>query len=329
MKLKPILFATAALVGTAAVAFGGLMTATNDPAPMLATVSDDPTLPTLSGDGVLLHGHVTGPAGAPLAIVLHGGPGGDYRSLMALDALTDTHRVLFFDQRGAGLSERVGAAALGIDQSLADLDTLVEAHANGAPVTLIGHSFGAMLAVAYLGHAPDAVGRAVLVEPGFLDADGYEMWEARRAELSKSAEVSMTGLMAGFQARNVTVADPDAQRDFIVGSVVHAFADHPDNPYHCEGSSYSAPSWRFGGVASDTFWADPTPMLDTIAPGLSTQTPVLFMAGGCNDWTGAALQSAHAARFADAQLVTIENAGHDVIWDQGNAALAAIRAFLN
>lgn len=328
MKLKPILFATAALVGTAAVAFGGLMTATNDPAPMLATVSDDATLPTLSGDSVTLHGEILGPDNAPLIIVLHGGPGGDYRSLMALSELSDTHRVLFFDQRGAGLSERLAPAELGVDRSLADIDALVDQYAPDTPVIFVGHSFGAMLAVAYAGHAPDRVARAVLIEPGFLDQAGYAEWEARRQDIAKSPEVSFAAVLAGFQARHVTVADAHAERDFVVGSVVHAFADHVDNPYHCPGEAYSAPSWRFGGEVSDLFWADPSPLLDAMGRGLSTQTELLFLAGGCNGWTGEALQNAHAAQFERADMVMIENAGHDVIWDQSTAALTAIRAFL-
>ncbi|MFG6593737.1 alpha/beta fold hydrolase [Sulfitobacter sp. 1A13368] len=183
--------------------------------------------------------------------MLHDGPGGDHRSLLALEALSDTYRVLFYDQRGAGLSERVTEARQGMADHLADLDALITAQGDG-PVLLIGHSWGAMLATAYLGHRPEVVSRAVLIEPGFLDAEGLTSFEARRAALSRSPRVVWAGLLAGFRARGVT-GDAEAARDSIVGTVVHAFANHPANPYHCPGQTYDTPAWRFGSCASDAF----------------------------------------------------------------------------
>lgn len=304
----------------------GLLAATRTPPEVPRTVLDDAARPRLRGAGVTLHGRVLGPQGAPLVIALHGGPGSDHRSLQGLEALTDSHRVLVFDQRGAGLSERVAAERLGIEAHLADLDQLITDHAQGAPVALLGHSMGAALAVAYLGYRPERIARAVLIEPGFLDPAGYEAFEARRRRLARSPRVIWAGIVAGFRARGVT-GDPHAARDSILGAAVHAFANHPRNPYHC-GEGYTAPSWRFGGLASDTFWADVTPTLDAIAAGLGYQGPVLFMAGACNSWIGPELQRAHAARFADARLETVPNAGHDVIWDQPAEALRRIRAFL-
>jgi len=43
---------------------------------------------------------------------------GAHRSLLALDGLSDTHRVLFYNQRGAGLPERVTKDRLGLANPL-------------------------------------------------------------------------------------------------------------------------------------------------------------------------------------------------------------------
>lgn len=322
--LRRMLISIAALLGLAVLASGTLLWITRAPPEVPATVADDPALPRLAGAGVSLHGRAVGPEGAPLVVVLHGGPGGDHRSFLALEALADARCVLFYDQRGAGLSERVGAGQLRVADHLADLDALIDAH-GGGPVALVGHSWGAMLAVAYLGHRPEAVSRAVLIEPGFLDRPGYGAWDARRAALSRSPRVVWAALRAGFEARHLTGA---AARDHIAGAAVHAFANHPDNPYHCPGRPYDAPSWRFGGAASDAFWVDVSPALDAMAEGLASPRPVLILAGGCNDWTGAPLQAGHAGMFSDARLEVIAGAGHDVAWDAPDAARAAIRRFL-
>lgn len=315
----------AGLLGLVTLAVATLFWITREPPQVPATVTDDASLPRLEGDGVLLHGRVAGNEDAPLAIVLHGGPGGDHRSLLALEGLTRTHQVLFYDQRGAGLSERVAPDRLGIADHLADLDALIAAQ--GGPVVLIGHSWGAMLAVAYLGHRPEAVSRAVLIEPGFLDTAGLDAFEARRAALSRSPRVLWAGLLAGFRARGAT-GDEEAGRDSIVGTVVHAFANHPANPYHCPGQSYDAPAWRFGSRASNTFWNDPAAALGAITPGLGFPGPVLILAGGCNVWTGARLQARHSRLFPDARMEVIEGAGHDTVWDRPEASLAAISSFL-
>ena len=49
------------------------------PPPVLATVVDDPELPSIEVDGVRLHAEAFGPEHAPLVIVLHGGPGNDFQ----------------------------------------------------------------------------------------------------------------------------------------------------------------------------------------------------------------------------------------------------------
>lgn len=324
--LRPMIALIATLVGLGTLAFASLLWITRVQPRVPTTVTDDPSLPRLEGEDVLLHGRVVGAKGAPLVVVLHGGPGGDHRSLLALERLNETHRVLFYDQRGAGLSERVPPDRLGVRDHLADLDALIAAHGQGS-VALIGHSWGAMLATAYLGHRPEAVSHAVLIEPGFLDAEGLAEFETRRTALCRSPHVVWAGLMAGFRARNVA-GDAEAARDSLVGAVVHAFANHPSNPYHCHGRRYDAPAWRFGSRASDAFWQDPAAAVRTMTPGLGFHGPVLILAGGCNDWTGAPLQARHAKLFPNARLKVIDGAGHDTAWDQPDATLAAIGPFL-
>ena len=75
------------------------------------TVDEDPALPRIEVAGTLLHAEAFGDPTAPTVMVLHGGPGGDYRSLLPLRALADDgYRVVFWDQRGAGLSQRHDAS---------------------------------------------------------------------------------------------------------------------------------------------------------------------------------------------------------------------------
>src|SRR5580765_7283461 len=71
------------------------------------TVAEDPSLPAIDLAGTRFHAEAFGDANAPVLLVLHGGPGSDYRNLLPLQALADDgYRVVFWDQRGAGLSAR-------------------------------------------------------------------------------------------------------------------------------------------------------------------------------------------------------------------------------
>lgn len=47
-----------------------------------ATTTDNPALPAVELEGNRFHAEIFGNPGNPVAIVLHRGPGGDYRSIM-------------------------------------------------------------------------------------------------------------------------------------------------------------------------------------------------------------------------------------------------------
>ena len=133
------------------------------------TVERDRSLPRVELNGYPFHAETFGDPNRPVLIVIHGGPGADYRYLYALKALADEHLVVFYDQRGTGLSPRVPAEQITLQVFLDDLDAFVNAFGKGRPVHLVGHSWGAMLASAYAGAHPHKVAKLVLAEPAFLD----------------------------------------------------------------------------------------------------------------------------------------------------------------
>ena len=106
---KISLIISGGVVGAFIVAAIGLYFATSGQYPVAATVVDDASLPQIEINGVRLHAETYGDPSNPVIIVLHGGPGGDYRSQLGARSLADTNFVVFYDQRGAGLSERVPA----------------------------------------------------------------------------------------------------------------------------------------------------------------------------------------------------------------------------
>ncbi|MBN1453592.1 MAG: alpha/beta hydrolase [Anaerolineales bacterium] len=316
-----------ALIGAVALYFS-----TDEDYVVPATVSDNPSLPRIEIDGYTFHVETFGEPDNPVVIVLHGGPGGDYRSLLGLQALADEYFVVFYDQRGSGLSKRVPAEQLTYQSTLHDLDAIIDLYGKGEPVYLVGHSWGGMLASGYLGYAPEKIAKAVMAEPGFLNAQEQKDWQAYFGEITGGPEYLWVAARAGFAAFHVNGPDEYASEDFLVGAnILPYFENHPDNPYHCPGEPYDAPMWRWGNTASSAIQSTASSAdLDSLSAHAGDyEKPVLFLASECNTWIGPELQANHAALYPNSQLVIISNSGHDMVWDNPEETIQAIRTFLD
>lgn len=292
------------------------------------TTEHDTALPAITLQGYRFHAQTFGPSDKPALIVLHGGPGADYRYLLGLQALANDYQVLFYDQRGSGLSPRVPAQEIALETFLSDLDAFVDHLGPGRTVHLLGHSWGAMLAAAYTGQHPDKVQRLVLAEPGFLDSNtlahlqqggwpGWSVaWGMARAWLQQWAFTTST--------------DPYARRDYLVGAMLPLF----QVPNTCDHRVPQLTGWRAGSPAFDATVgrmmadADYAATLNFRAGVEHFDGPVLFLAGQCSTTMGEAQQRRHMEHFRHARLVTIARAGHFMFNEQPKAALQAVRDFL-
>jgi len=99
-------------------------------------------------------------------VVVNGGPGLDRGYLEAdLKPLAATRLVTFYDQRGTGLSSvPADTNAYGLDVQVADLE-LIRERSGMKRMALAGHSWGALIAVAYAAAHPDRVSRLGLITP--------------------------------------------------------------------------------------------------------------------------------------------------------------------
>ncbi|MFN8077742.1 MAG: alpha/beta hydrolase [Kineosporiaceae bacterium] len=119
-----------------------------------------------ASDGTLLHVEVDEPAEAspqaPTLVFSHG-------YALTLDswhyqrmALRGRYRMVFWDQRGHGRSERGPRASATIDQVGEDLAAVLEAVAPQGPLVLVGHSMGGMTVMSLAAQRPDLVRERVL-----------------------------------------------------------------------------------------------------------------------------------------------------------------------
>jgi proline iminopeptidase len=102
----------------------------------------------VDANGVLIYYQTIG-QGAPLMIV-HGGPGASHDYLMPyLLPLARGNKLIFIDERGSGRSEKLeDAAQYTVENMVEDVESVRQALHLGK-ISLMGHSYGGVLAQAY------------------------------------------------------------------------------------------------------------------------------------------------------------------------------------
>jgi pimeloyl-ACP methyl ester carboxylesterase len=142
----------------------------------------------------------------PLVVVLHGGPGTPgYMSPVARD-LADSFRVL------EPLQRRSGGRPLTVARHVADLHELLLRHQE-MRAALVGHSWGAMLALAYAAAHPACVVALVLVGCGTFDRAARDRLRAIREERMDDA------LRERLEHLPREIPDPD-ERFRVIGELL-------------------------------------------------------------------------------------------------------------
>src|SRR5919204_6730228 len=146
----------------------------------MPTSSNAPTDRTVPGDGVSLHARDWGGLGTPV-VLLHGLASNARIWDGAAQRLAGAGmRVVALDQRGHGESEQ---PASGYDFATVgrDLAAALDALGLQGPV-LVGHSWGANVALQYAAERSEAVAGLVLVDGGFL---GVADWPGMTRALAR------------------------------------------------------------------------------------------------------------------------------------------------
>lgn len=294
------------------------------------TISEDPTLPGVTVADRRFHLQTFGDPNHGVVIVVHGGPGWDYKSLLPLQNLSDEFFIVFYDQRGSGLSPRVGRNELTLEAYLDDLDAIVDYYANGKRVSLIGHSWGAMLVSAYLGKQPKKVSHAVLAEPGFLTT---EMVQEAGISFGPKLDVGFLLLASKiwFQSLHINGPDEQASSDYFLGQV----APRANPEYYCNNIVPAAGTdhWRAGALAMKDVGelitnADGRVEVNLIEGVDQFTEKVLFLATECNMKIGVIHQKKQMKYFPHPELAVIKGSGHMMFAEKPDESVGIVRKYL-
>ena len=296
------------------------------------TVTKSSEIPNITINGHKLHSEVFGSPEKQVVIFLHGGPGLDYRNALVFKEFADEYRVVFFDQMGCGLSERVKENEYSLESSLSELNGIIDYYSKYKKAILIGHSWGAMLATGYISKYPEKVEKAVLMEPGALNAVMLEEF------IKKSQRMSFGTFFHMIRTKMVSIfyGDTDAQKDYFSYEWIYGYKGD-DNPYLDYYKDRKIPHevkihWRFGGAASEripqSVFKDGKIVFD-LTTGLDKfNNKVLFITSDSNKVIGLKTQEKHIKLFKNGEMVTIKDSGHYMFIDKPKETIEAVRKYL-
>lgn len=296
-----------------------------------ATVAEDPSLPAIEMNGSRFHLQTFGDPSNPVIVFLHGGPGGDYRSMLRLAdryngySLADEYYLVFWDQRGSGLSKRHNKDVLTMAVFDNDLSTILERYSPGKPAFLIGESWGGMFATRYINEYPQRIAGAVLIEPGPMDGATMERLKDDITDFDLTAEWLNDYAWSG------QFLSPD---DHIRMDYARMQGVKDSQPRFHQSKTDPAPSWRMGAAASRYIMEDGQNddgvfNFDFTTNLAAFTTPVLFVAGSLSEVLGPSLQQEQVKHYPSATLEVVDGVGHDVAWIKTSEVLTHVRAYLD
>lgn len=307
---------------------------------VLGTVTTNPDLKSIHLNGVDFHYSIYGEGNPQTLIVLHGGPGQDHYYLQNFKAFSDRYQVILYDQRGSGLSERVTDEELTMEAFIEDLHAFVETFSPEHPVSLVGHSWGAILASSYVSTYPETVDHLILAEPGFLENEGFQAF----MEKTHYGRPPVNGMVlkhlwnTWWESRIIQGPDDDAKKDYFYLQLAFGIPidNHPLGGYFKDGNIENAniDMVRFGFRAGVLF---PQKYVDK--EGVFTyhfaknamvyKGKTLFLTSEYNQLIGTEHQRKYNLPFyPQAELIEIPHAGHNMFSSNQEKSFSVLRDFL-
>lgn len=252
----------------------------------------------------------------PPVIFVHGGPGlwdmfGD-----VADGLSDVATTYRWDQRGCGRSQEAGLYTL--ERTLADLDEL-RAHFGHEQITLVGHSWGADLALRYASAYLPNVARLVCVSVTGIG----RTWTADLPRLRRfmSAHKDLIDELLSEPP------SPERDRMLWVWRVSFGMADQDSafdlamrlfEPYFTYNEKYHKAMAKMDYRLAEE---------QAIALCQGLDVPTLLIHGACDPYPPA-LTDSLVASLPRIRRVVLDGAGHYPWAEQLAATIEALRAFL-
>lgn len=291
------------------------------------TVIEDNQLPSISVNGTKLHAESFGNPEGSMVIFLHGGPGSDYLNGINVKQLADDgYHVVFYDQRGTGLSQRHEQNSYSIQLYLDDLTAVIQHFKinENQKIFLFGHSWGAMLAAAYVDKYPEKITGIILAEAGglnkqLLDEYGNASRKFKLLAESTNDVVYYDQFLTGRKNQHEVL-------DYKM-AIASSFTYAKGNDEGIEGPS----PFRRNGAAVLKAFIDISEKegFDFTTNLKNYHAKVLLLYGENNKSYGQKFAEKEAAYFPNAEIARINGTGHEMIYFKWEAVYPVVLSYFN
>jgi proline iminopeptidase len=255
----------------------------------------------------------------PVAMVIHGGPGGDHSGFKpSMDPLAARMQLVYFDHRGQGRSDHGDPSTYTLDENVADMEALRH-HLGLGPIVSIGTSYGGMVAMAHAARFPHAVSHLVLLvtaaHGGFISRAQAIVRERGTPEQQALCDTLWSG---GLQS-----AEQMQHFYEVMGPMyAHRYDPAAGSAGRARGISSPEPLNRAFGPQGFLRSFDLRPELSHIT------APTLILAGR-HDWICPVEFSEEIHRLIPGSTLRVfESSSHSIRSDEPEAMIAAILGFV-
>jgi proline iminopeptidase len=247
----------------------------------------------------------------PAIIILHGGPDFDQSYLLPeMDRLADSYHLIYYDQRGRGKSaDRVRPEDVTFASDIADIEK-VRQYFHLDSVTLLGHSWGTVLALQYALQYPERVSHLIIMNPAPASRDDYV--ELRKEWLEKRPD-AVAQKKAIAETAAYKEGDPEAVTAYYRIHFKSGLARQEDYEkliarMHADFNKEGVLKARAveDRLMQDT-WANPN--FDLLPKIKALKVPTLVLSGD-HEFIPASSAEHIAQAIPNARLVTLKGCGH-------------------
>ncbi len=281
----------------------------------------------------------------PPIVFLHGGPGGYIHSsiIQTLASLTDYgYDIYLYDQRGSGLSDRLPKYAdISFEKHILDLDEIISKKINTEKVILIGQSFGSNIISHYSARFSNKISKIIFSSPGsfkphkqlqgrYVDLDSMYpapdslqfkepynfIKDVDNMAMKPKAMVASVGALL-FNKKLISDQQADRMLNTLASQFTKGMVCDPNNVLPEEGG---------GGLYA--YIATNSDDYPEIRDQLKQVTiPILVLQGQC-EYHSFASAYEYIDIYPNGTYRFIENAGHEIWWEQREKYIAEILKFI-
>lgn len=264
-------------------------------------------------------------SGKPI-IVLHGGPDFDHSYLLPdMDRLSDKYRLIYYDQRCRGKSKgTLNKNEISVMQYARDLDE-IRKHMLFKKSVIMGHSWGAHLALHYAINFPENVSRMILLNTA---PASYDDAIQTRDNILKKRAPHENRIREILSSREYQRGEPGRVNEYYMLIYGTSFKDPEDLKrlnLNLKKDDIIRGREIEDQLVKDLYWAKGFTLIPQLKK-LNIPTLVIY---GSNDFIPQECSIHIAEAIPNAKLVTIPDSGHFSYIDANDQVINALDDFFN